>query len=434
MQKKTSEDFWKKITIFFKANYLKLGFVLILLIVLPLPHKYRPAGSIKILSTQQKEIQADISGKITKINVEGGDGSWVKARTPIAEIEPSRQLNDSTPVYNDRLVKLEEINYQKALQQKAEAKLQQLLSTPRPEAVAVAQKELELAKQELEAARSKQSTAENELIVAQSQLQTGIVQLDFRERAAARLKELNQQGAIALQDYEDAEKLAETGRAEVEVQKNNVATKQRNIEEEKRNVESKIKDVELKTAYLSLVMSGPHPDEIMAARQDIEAISVEIKRLNQQLNYTTDQLKGHRLLMPFDGHITTPFLYQKVGTYIQQGQTFAVAEDDRTVLAEIEIPESDAEEFSLGAKTEIKLMAYPNTTIVGKVLNIEPTTKEEENGNFIRVRVEIPNPKRLLKSGMSGYAKIEGSVKPLFWVISRPLVRFIKVEVWSWIP
>jgi hypothetical protein len=68
------------------------------------------------------------------------------------------------------------------------------------------------------------------------------------------------------------------------------------------------------------------------------------------------------------------------------------------------------------------------------VVSIEPTVVEQANGRFVKAIVEIANAEQLLRSGMTGYAKIEGSTKPAFVAFTRPLVRFVRVEVWSWIP
>jgi hypothetical protein len=35
---------------------------------------------------------------------------------------------------------------------------------------------------------------------------------------------------------------------------------------------------------------------------------------------------------------------------------------------------------------------------------------------------------------MTGYAKIQSARMPFWKVLSMPLVRFAKVEIWSWLP
>jgi multidrug efflux pump subunit AcrA (membrane-fusion protein) len=187
-------------------------------------------------------------------------------------------------------------------------------------------------------------------------------------------------------------------------------------------------------ANLALVTSGTHPDELDIARSNVAAAKAELQRWQQQLKDTQEQLQKRALLMPFDGTLATPFLDRQLGSYLEQGETFAVAQDDRNIQGEVQIPESDIGEFQVGAAVDIKLAAYPGQVFPARVVSIEPTVVEQANGRFVKAIVEIANAEQLLRSGMTGYAKIEGSTKPAFVAFTRPLVRFVRVEVWSWIP
>ena len=46
----------------------------------------------------------------------------------------------------------------------------------------------------------------------------------------------------------------------------------------------------------------------------------------------------------------------------------------------------------------------------------------------------IDNPAGELKSGMTGYAKVDGETLPVWKAFTRAIFRFIDVELWSWIP
>jgi hypothetical protein len=52
----------------------------------------------------------------------------------------------------------------------------------------------------------------------------------------------------------------------------------------------------------------------------------------------------------------------------------------------------------------------------------------------VRVLVDISNTQKNLKAGMSGYAKIEGRSMPVIAAFTRSIVRFVQIEVWSWLP
>ena len=137
--------------------------------------------------------------------------------------------------------------------------------------------------------------------------------------------------------------------------------------------------------------------------------------------------------MSFAGQITTPSLMQKVGSYIEQGETFASIENSGTIQGEISIPESEANLIRPGGSVEIKLSAYATHAFEGRVLSIEPTTSEERERRFVTVIVEIADSEQLI-TGMSGYAKVKGENMPIIAAFSRPIIRFVQVEMWSWVP
>ena len=54
--------------------------------------------------------------------------------------------------------------------------------------------------------------------------------------------------------------------------------------------------------------------------------------------------------------------------------------------------------------------------------------------NVVPVLVELPNPGGRLKIDMSGYTRIQVGSRPLGSLLLDPVVRFFRVEVWSWLP
>jgi multidrug resistance efflux pump len=390
------------------------------------PYPYRPGGSIQLLPPTQQQIQAQVEGKITQVFFKGGDGQWLKAGRVIANME-------AVDIENTVLTTQAQVRQQQAELEKQQANLKKLLATPKKEDVAVAKQQVEAAKQQIEVAKQ-------QVEVAKGKLQTAITKAEFSARQAGRFQELYQTGAFSLQQYENAKKEAETDRNTIEEQK-------QNLEETKQNVLTKQQNLQTVQANLELVKSGPYPQEIEAARQEVEAARANLNRLQQQLKYNQEQIQRTPLVMPIDGYIVTSFLDRKVGRYLKQGETFAVVEDNRNIRGEIQIPEYNVGEFEVGAKVEVKLLAYPDKPLFGKVVSIEPTTStqatdtgisRERTSNssekFITVFLDIPNTEKTLKAGMSGYAKIEGRTMPFIAAFTRPIVRFVQIEIWSWLP
>lgn len=425
---------------FSQKRLIQLVVLISFLILLIIPYPYRPGGQIQLLPPTQQNIQAQVDGKIIKVFYKGGDGQWLNAGTPIATME-------AIDIENNVLTQQEQIKNQQAIVEKQQANLNKLLATPRKEDVEVARQQVEVAKQDVEAARQQIEVRKQDVEVAKKSLDTVISKADFSSREASRFEELYNSGVVSRQLFEDKQRQAETERINVEQSRQQVAAKEQEVESSRRELATKQQTVAQREANLKLVLSGPYPDDIQVARKELEAAKAGLNRQQQQLKYEREQLQRTQLIMPIDGRLVTSYLDQKIGSFLKQGQTFAVAEDDRSIRAELRIAEYNVGEFSLGAPVEIKLLAYPNRPFFGKVISIEPAASAENDSNatvkeptnklsdrFIKVIVDIPNQEEILKSSMTGYAKIQGSTKPLFVAFTRPIVRFIEVEIWSWLP
>jgi multidrug efflux pump subunit AcrA (membrane-fusion protein) len=427
----------------FKA-WRKKGIRLLILVglcvLLFLPYPYRPGGQIQLLPPTQQAIQSQVEGKIIKVMFTGGNGQWIKAGTLVAVME-------AIDIENDVLTQQEQIKNQEALVAKQQANLNKLLATPRKEDVEVARQQVEVAKQDVEVARQQIEVAKQDVELAKKKLDTAISKADFSTREASRFQELYKGDVVSRQAYEDKQKEANTERLNVEENRQEVASKQKEVASNQNQLATKQQTVVEKQANLKLVLSGPYPDEIQAARKELEAARAALQRQQQQLKYNQEQLRRTQLLMPIDGRLVTSYLDQKVGSYLKKGETFAVAEDNRHVRGEVRVAEYNVGEFALGASAEVKLLAYPDRPFIGKVISIEPAASAENSPSttvkaptskisdrFVRVIVDIPNAEKMLKSSMTGYAKIAGSTKPAIVAFTRPIVRFIQVEVWSWLP
>lgn len=227
----------------------------------------------------------------------------------------------------------------------AQEELRKLLSMPRPE--------------EVQVARDQVSVARQEVSVAKSQLVTAKSKADFSAREAERNLKLSKEGVVSDQVYENAKREAETERIGVETAQESLASAGQRLEQAQSN--------------LRLVMAGPHPQEITAARSKVEQERAELKRVQDQYAYYRQQLNFTKVVMPFDGYIITPNLDWKVGSRMQVGDVLGVAQHASRITGTIQMPEYQAGDgFKPGGEVEVKLWAYPTRSFAGKVASIEP--------------------------------------------------------------
>lgn len=362
---------------FIRTKYLfRLGMLAIIIIIFFLPYPFEAGGDFKLWPVNQLSIRAVVSGEITKVLVE--EGQWVNKGQTLALLldkDYRARLDISKESLNANL-----------------EKLTWMRKGPKPQDVAKAEQEVKLAAKALE----------------------------YSNVEAKRYTKMYQEKAVSNKDYTDALKARDEDRERL-------VLAQKNLE----------------------VVKNPYRPE------EIKAQEAEVRRLEAEVALAEQNLKLTEILSPMEGRLINAEPLQKVGQYLDVGDLLGVVEDARTYIAEIEVPEEDIEEVKPGGKVKLRAWAYPRRTFHGKVTAVAPVGRDEsrkrvmrgltekefrtmqvvpEQGRVIRVLSEFPNPHGLLRTDMTGYAKIEGTWMPLGVAFTRWLVRLVMVEIWSWIP
>ena len=238
-----------------------------------------------------------------------------------------------------------------------------------------------------------------EVRLARSALETQKTRSVFSKGKADRLKDLYGQGVVSFEDYDDARRIAEVDSNQVEE----------------------------KLSNLKLVESGATPEELAEAE-------AKLKSYQEERNLYLQKIEQSVFYMPFNGKLKTLYLKQKTGSYLQKGQELAVAEQARQVTVEIEVPETDIGYIKEDSVVQCRFQVYNDEVFYGKVQEIDSDVTEKDHGKVIKVLTLLDNTEGKIKSGMTGYAKISTEKMPLWKVLSLSLIRFIKVEAWSWLP
>ncbi|MCP4263341.1 MAG: HlyD family efflux transporter periplasmic adaptor subunit [Planctomycetes bacterium] len=237
------------------------------------------------------------------------------------------------------------------------------------------------------------------LNLAVEQLESAQLNLKYSTDETNRLENLFKQEIISLQEFEDAKE-------KMEVDKQQVVEKQ---------------------ASLEVLKTQVNPNEIKSAE-------AELQKLKEDLKFYDEQLRRTSLRMPIDGRIITMNLKDYENRYFEDGDLFAVVEDSSRVRVEISVPEADIKEVAMGDSVQLKTWSTRGRIFHGKVSMIEPTTSSTTYGAVVKVISIMPNAGGKLKTGLTGYAKIEGKKTTVIQAFTRSLLRFIRIEVWSWIP
>jgi putative peptide zinc metalloprotease protein len=173
---------------------------------------------------------------------------------------------------------------------------------------------------------------------------------------------------------------------------------------------------------------------------------------------------------PASGFVTTPNAQLLTGVSLNAGDEFLQVDNTKVVEAEIEIPEAEIVFIKPGAKVRLRPWSERDQEIIGRVTQVAPSAFEEAdnhiirvkepfrdagallrpamtrrqpaptavdttgNSGVIRVKASVPNSEIRLRIAVTGYAKISGPEMTVGQAYLRLCIRFLVVELWSWVP
>ena len=152
--------------------------------------------------------------------------------------------------------------------------------------------------------------------------------------------------------------------------------------------------------------------DISKAYQD--AILFQIKQAEASLASTLDNLQKTVFYSPIDGIITSLRVEEGeialVGTMNNPGTVLLTIADLSVMEVEVDVDETDVVGVELNQEAEIRVDAFPDTIIKGKVTEIgssalQRNTVSQESRDF-KVVITLENPPANLKPGLSASADI----------------------------
>ena len=360
------------------SRLLWITVVLGLVVLCFLPYPYEVGGDFRIVPVSQSGVRAQVAGEIANVFVR--EGQLVKQGDLLAKI-------------NDRDYRMQE-EAAKAAVDDLQARLNLLKEGNKPEEIALAEQQVNAAAKSAE----------------------------YSQSQARRYEKMYKDKAVSAEDLENAQHRRDLDRDRLELARRN----------------------------LTLQKSGPRSSEV-------QALEAELRRQEVLLAHARESLELTALVSPADGLVITPHVQQMVGQRLAEGDLLMVIESARC-LAEIEVSEDDVGDVKKDAEVTFRTWADPLDSFRGKVIKIAPVAYEKslkrltralslkeqafeqreilrDQGKAVRLLCEVDVPEDMvIKTDMTGWAKIESTPRPVGVAFTRWLMRFLYVEVWSWIP
>lgn len=143
---------------------------------------------------------------------------------------------------------------------------------------------------------------------------------------------------------------------------------------------------------------------LSAARERLQLLGMP-DSLIRQLEKSGIVQTHYTISAPIAGVIQS--LDVRNGMTLMSGQTLARINGLSSIWLDVAVPEAQADVASIGNRAEVRLSAFPDRTIDGRVSTILPTLNE--NSRSIRVRIELQNPKQQLRPGQSAQVRLSSA-------------------------
>ncbi|HSI47228.1 MAG TPA: efflux RND transporter periplasmic adaptor subunit [Ideonella sp.] len=199
------------------------------------------------------------------------------------------------------------------------------------------------------------------------------------------------------------------------------------LDSARREYQVDVSQVAEKKASLALAKTG-------ATKDQIEAAVAKLQSLNEERDMYQSKVGRGELIMPFDGNLLTLHLQDRTNSYLEKGAPFASVENTNDVTVEVEVPETDLAFVKVGTKVRVRPVAFSDQFFDGEVITIDRNVTQQSFGTVVKVVAKVKNPDQSLRTGMTGYAKMDGNTMPVWKAFSLAIQRFLNVQVWSWIP
>jgi putative peptide zinc metalloprotease protein len=261
------------------------------------------------------------------------------------------------------------------------------------------------------------------LAVLQSDVELKQVQLEYDRKEVTRYKKLFEEGLVGEIQYDAAVNAVTTTEKELQTAR---ARLQAALVDHRRLVDS--------TETGALVAQT----EARAARSNFEALISEMHSNREQVESIRErrdilqrEYDGMNVVAPRSGVILGEDLQKMIGSHYSKGQEICRVGDLERFLLKIDVSERDISKVTLDSPVRFKLKTVPGRTFTGQVSKIRAESTPNQYGQRVYpVEVLVENGDRLLRPGMTGFARINFGRQSIGVILAQKVWQALRPEMW----
>ena len=186
----------------------------------------------------------------------------------------------------------------------------------------------------------------------------------------------------------------------------------------------------LQHGAISAAMAEQADDAEKNAKADLTAAEEQLKVLGVDKNHPSPIVDVHA---PIGGVIIGQNVTNAAaaGVSLSGSATAFTIADLSTIWILCDVYENDIPKLSLGQQAKIKLNAYPDKPLTGRISDIGPVL--DPSLRTAKVRIEVPNP-GFIKLGMFGTATFTSNTRETHAVVPADAVLHLHDRDWVYLP
>jgi multidrug efflux pump subunit AcrA (membrane-fusion protein) len=155
--------------------------------------------------------------------------------------------------------------------------------------------------------------------------------------------------------------------------------------------------------------------------------------LRAEVERARSRVESAQLRSPIAGVVATPVLENAAGEHLEAGATFAQVLDLSSAVVDVSVAQGDVSLVRSGQPAVVKLDSYPQRSWHGAVDVVSPEAQPGDGVRTFAARVPVPNDEAILRSGMTGRAKIFIGYRPAGYALLRKPALWLWQTLWNWI-
>jgi len=170
-------------------------------------------------------------------------------------------------------------------------------------------------------------------------------------------------------------------------------------------------------------------DTALDARVDLDTATEQLRLLGVDKDHPSGIVD---VVAPVSGVITDQQVTNAAGVQGLSGPNPFTISDLSYVWIMCDVYENDLDAVKLGEFADIRLNAYPGNVLKGRIDNILPIL--DPNIRTAKVRLEVPNPGRLMKVGMFVTATFYGKKPETHAAVPASAILHLRDRDWVYVP